>query len=154
MPTAVTHCRSAWSRALGTAEAVWWTLALPVTLRICRVKQLSALETWWSDDPIFARHEATTQRAAAALVTVDRIIRLPGMRRVVTCLPLAMLRTRFLRRQGVPARLHLGIRRQGTGQANQWSGHAWVSVDRTPYGESMEGVAPFLETASFPQTQT
>lgn len=57
-----------------------------------------------------------------------------------TCLPRALALVRFLRRQGAPGRLQIGLRRSGAGL----HGHAWVEVRGSPVNDGSEALRRFV----------
>lgn len=64
------------------------------------------------------------------------------------CLRRSLLRYHFLRRAGVPLVVHFGARFTGRTPDRDLAGHAWVTLDNSPYfedGENYRGFTVMLQ---------
>jgi hypothetical protein len=106
---------------LAGAEVTLLMAALPMALRLIPWRRLAR----------FALSNCARADVAEHLRWVERVAARSGWRAWSGCLPRALLRCRYLRALGVPAVLHVGLRRR----AMRWEGHAWVTVEGELYAE-------------------
>ncbi len=138
-----------WDKIAGAVEGFAAGLTLPPRVRRQPFNETRQMAERWSDTEA-APDEAQRRRAEAALGAVEWVARTPVVRRRLTCLPLSLLRLRYLRRLGIEARLHLGlVQRDG-----EWSGHAWVTAAGEPIGERPDSLAGFTEMLVIPREPT
>ena len=67
------------------------------------------------------------------------------------CLRRSLLRYHFLRRAGVPLRLHFGARFRREHEEPAIGGHAWVTLRGRPYHEADEHWRDYVTMVSWPE---
>ena len=66
------------------------------------------------------------------------------------CLRRSLTRYYFLRREGLPLKIHYGARMIGGEPDRQFDGHAWLTLDSVPYHEAGENWHGFTIMLTFP----
>jgi hypothetical protein len=66
------------------------------------------------------------------------------------CLRCSMTRFYFLRREGLPLKIHYGTRMIGGEPDRQFNGHAWLTLEGAPYHEAGENWRGFTIMLTFP----
>ncbi|PWB79131.1 MAG: hypothetical protein C3F08_07460 [Candidatus Methylomirabilota bacterium] len=66
------------------------------------------------------------------------------------CLLRSLVLYRYCRKHGVPAAIHYGVRSGADGL----EGHSWVTLDGTPFGETEEGLRPYVAVYSYPTDES
>jgi hypothetical protein len=70
------------------------------------------------------------------------------------CLRRSLLRYHFLRRAGLPVSIVFGARLKETREGGGIGGHAWLTLNGTPYYENAEDYAGFVEMYIYPVDST
>jgi Transglutaminase-like superfamily len=117
-----------------------WALVLPVLKRLLPLPALVRLV--WAR-PRSRTRDVERERRVAGLVR--RLYRSPLAALDENCLERSLLTYRLLARLDASPELVTGVRRQGDAVI----GHAWVTVDGEPVGESRESVEGFAPVLSF-----
>ena len=123
------------------ARMAAWALCLPVLKRVVplpRLVQMMAAPAATRPGPRDAEREGR-------IVAISRLVSAPLVRADIGCLQRSLLAYRFLGAAGARPSLVVGMRRE----AGQVHGHAWVTVDGEPAGESAAWVGQFSPALVF-----
>ena len=118
-----------------------WACVLPVLKRVMPMKSLVGIV--WRSARRLERDAAREER----VVTFARwACRLTGWTRRGNCLERGLIAYRFLGEGHADPTLVIGVGRGGRGAI---TGHAWVLLDGTPAGESLESVSEYVPVFAF-----
>jgi hypothetical protein len=108
-----------------------WAAALPVLKHLLRLETLARL--MWTD------RESKSRPQAAKIVALSRLLAPPAAVSGGACYERSLLAYRFLAQRGADPKLVVAVKSDG----GAVSGHAWITVDGRPVGES-GGIEDFV----------
>ncbi|MEA2563806.1 MAG: hypothetical protein QOH06_5310 [Acidobacteriota bacterium] len=127
--------RSLSGRELGSLIRAWvYLLTADIALRFMALPRVERLLAGGR------RRQALPAGRLAALVTAAARHHLLPM----TCLPRALALQALLRRNGIPAELRIGVRRE----AGDLQAHAWIEAAGSPVGEPSPSYLPLVQIRS------
>ena len=116
-----------------------WAVFLPFLLRRHGMEELLGLMS--------SRRVRPAHRARRVVVFVNWWLNRNILMLRPTCLKRSLLLYRFLSREGLPVRIHYGIRKTPNGP----DGHSWLTLDSKPFLEDSLTADLYRETFVFPR---
>ena len=103
-----------------TIQALWIFVWMDVGFRVLGFARVYRLVQWWGARSARVASQATQRRLVRRTLEAVRTATRYYYRRRLDCLPRSLTLYLLLRRRGVPATLHIGVKRYPFGA------HAWV----------------------------
>lgn len=127
------------------ARMAAWALCLPVLKRVVPLPRLVRMMAAPTAAAATARPGTRDAERERRIVAISRLVYAPLVRADIGCLQRSLLAYRFLGAAGARPSLVVGMRR-ADGEVH---GHAWVTVDGEPAGESAAWVGQFSPAVVF-----
>ncbi len=124
--------RLPWSERRSAAAALLALTGIRLALTSLGFRRVHGMLARWAAAPAPATQRPPAHRAARAAATLRALERAAGCGPSrPSCLPRSLTLWWLLRRQGLPAELRIGVRREG----DRLEAHAWVEQDGVVLGD-------------------
>lgn len=124
--------RLPWSERRSAAAALLALTGIRLALTSLGFRRVHGMLARWAAAPAPATQRPPAHRAARAAATLRALDRAAGCGPSrPSCLPRSLTLWWLLRRQGLPAELRIGVRREG----DRLEAHAWVEQDGVVVGD-------------------